>query len=79
MVERKAWTYYSINVSLDNGCRLRRPSGIDIEGLRLVSGTEIDIVQVKINGSWGGVCDDGFSMNEANVICRQIGWVYYYI
>jgi hypothetical protein len=29
---------------------------------------------VKINGSWGGICDDGFSFNEAHVVCRQLGF-----
>jgi hypothetical protein len=43
-------------------------------GLRLLSGPNIDIVNVKLNGTWGGVCDDGFSFNEAHVICRQLGF-----
>ena len=75
LISRKAWTYYSLNHSLDNGCnRNKRPATIDIEGLRLVPiNTDLDLVQVKINQQWGGVCDDGFSENEANVICRQLG------
>ncbi len=40
--------------------------------IRLVSGRESDMVQVKINGQWGGVCDDGFNMEVANVVCRQV-------
>ena len=27
-----------------------------------------------VNGSWGGVCDDDFSFNEAHVVCRQLGY-----
>jgi len=29
---------------------------------------------VFYNGEWGTVCDNGFSQESANVVCRQIGW-----
>ncbi|XP_076379231.1 uncharacterized protein LOC143259719 isoform X2 [Megalopta genalis] len=32
-------------------------------------------VEVKILGAWGQVCDDGFGMNDANVICKELGFV----
>ena len=33
------------------------------------------IVQVWNNGEWGNICfDTTFGMNEANVICHQLGW-----
>ena len=53
--------------------RLSRWSS-EIEALRIKGSSEnIDIPQIKINGTWGGICDDGFTKNEADVICKQLG------
>ena len=32
-------------------------------------------VEVSMHGgSWGTVCDDGFNMNAANVVCKMVGY-----
>ena len=32
-------------------------------------------LEVYLRGSWGTVCDDGFTMNSANTVCWQLGFV----
>ena len=43
--------------------------------VRLVDGPSSDEgrVEVFFSGAWGTVCDDGWDVNDATVVCRQIG------
>ena len=31
-------------------------------------------LEVYINGRWGTVCDNGFTMSSADVVCQQLGF-----
>ena len=44
--------------------------------VRLVNGITPNQGRVEIyyQGRWGSVCDDGFGISAANVVCRQIGY-----
>lgn len=83
LIERKSWDYFVLDKTSPGAQaitnprdRVKRPASSHIEAIRLknAQNPDVDVVEVKINGTWGGICDDGFGFNEANVVCKQLGF-----
>ncbi len=48
---------------------------LDSVMVRLSGGNEIrGLVEILIGTQWGYICADQWTMNEANVVCRQLGY-----
>ena len=78
LIEEENWVHYTVDeTNLDinqiSGCSPthKDADNILVDHVRLrTSG----IVEVRHLDEWGAICDGGFTVQEADVLCRQFGF-----
>ncbi|XP_043541469.1 deleted in malignant brain tumors 1 protein-like, partial [Chiloscyllium plagiosum] len=69
----------SVNPQVGKNCTHRKDAGVTCSGpipIRLVNGTNKFSGRVEIfhNSAWGTVCNNGWDVNAANVVCRMLNY-----